>query len=111
MKRRKLLTIASLATTGMLLPIGFNSWVAKGTDSANKRKRLVVVFLRGGVDGLNILVPHQEADYYKVRPTIAVPYPDRKNGAIDLDGFFGLHPKLKGLLPLWKEKKTSFYSR
>ena len=108
MKRRKLLTIASLATTGMLLPIGFNSWVAKGTDSANKRKRLVVVFLRGGVDGLNILVPHQEADYYKVRPTIAVPYPDRKNGAIDLDGFFGLHPKLKGLLPLWKEKKLAF---
>ena len=108
MKRRKLLTIASLATTGMLLPVGFNSWVAQGTDSANNRKRLVVIFLRGGADGLNILVPHQEADYYKVRPTIAVPYPDRENGAIDLDGFFGLHPKLKGLLPLWKEKKLAF---
>ncbi len=108
MKRRKLLTIASLATTGMLLPIGFNSWVARGTDSANNRKRLVVVFLRGGVDGLNILVPHQETNYYKLRPTIAVPYPDRENGAIDLDGFFGLHPKLKELLPLWKEKKLAF---
>ena len=108
MKRRKLLTIASLATTGMLLPVGFNSWVAQGIDSANNRKRLVVIFLRGGADGLNILVPHQEADYYKVRPTIAVPYPDRENGAIDLDGFFGLHPKLKGLLPLWKEKKLAF---
>ena len=108
MKRRKLLTIASLATTGMLLPIGFNSWVARGIDSANNRRRLVVVFLRGGMDGLNVLVPHQEADYYKVRPTIAVPYPDRENGAIDLDGFFGLHPKLKALLPLWKEKKLAF---
>ena len=108
MKRRKLLTIASLATAGIVLPVGFNSWVAKGTSSANNRKRLVVVFLRGGVDGLNILVPHQEADYYKVRPTIAVPYPDRENGAIDLDGFFGLHPKLKGLLPLWNQKKLAF---
>ena len=108
MKRRKLLTIASLATTGMLLPVGLNSWVARGTGSANNRKRLVVVFLRGGVDGLNILVPHQEANYYKLRPTIAVPYPDRENGAIDLDGFFGLHPKLKELLPLWKEKKLAF---
>ena len=108
MKRRKLLTIASLATAGMLLPIGFNSWVARGIDSSNNRKRLVVIFLRGGVDGLNLLVPHQEADYYEVRPTIAVPYPGRENGAIDLDGFFGLHPKLKGLLPLWKEKKLAF---
>ena len=108
MKRRKLLTIASLATAGMLLPVGFNSWVARGTDSSNNRKRLVVIFLRGGMDGLNILVPHQEADYYKARPTIAVPYPDRENGAIDLDGFFGLHPKLKELLPLWKEKKLAF---
>lgn len=108
MKRRKLLTIASLATTGMLLPVGFNSWVARGIDSENKRKRLVVIFLRGGVDGLNLLIPHQEADYYKVRPTIAVPYPNEENGAIDLDGFFGLHPKLKELLPLWNQKKLAF---
>ena len=108
MKRRKLLTIGSLATAGILLPISRNSWVARGTDSPNNRKRLIVVFLRGGVDGLNILVPHQEADYYQVRPTIAIPYPDREDGAIDLDGFFGLHPKLEKLLPLWQDKKLAF---
>ena len=108
MKRRKLLTLASLAAGGLLLPVGHNSWVARGINSTSDRQRLVVVFLRGGIDGLNILVPHQEADYYKVRPTIAVPYPDRENGAIDLDGFFGLHPKLQDLMPLWRSKKLAF---
>jgi uncharacterized protein (DUF1501 family) len=108
MKRRKLLTAASLATAGMLLPIGCNSWVAQRANSASDRQRLVVIFLRGGVDGLNVVIPHQEADYYKARPTIAVPYPEGENSAIDLDGFFGLHPQLKDLMPLWQKKKLAF---
>lgn len=108
MKRRKFLTAASLATAGMLIPVGLNSWVAQGVARSTKRKRLVVVFLRGAVDGLNVIIPHQEAKYYQVRPTIAIPYPQENNGAIDLDGFFGLHPNLSDLIPLWKQGSLAF---
>jgi len=107
MKRRNFLTAASLAAGGMLLPIGCNSWVSQQANASN-RKRLVVIFLRGAVDGLNIVVPHQASEYYEARPTIAIPYPQEKNGVLDLDGFFGLHPTLKDLLPLWKKKQLAF---
>ena len=103
------MTAAGLATAGMLIPVGCNSWVAQKANSTSDRQRLVVVFLRGAVDGLNVVIPHQESDYYQVRPTIAVPYPQEKNGAIDLDGFFGLHPKLQDLMPLWRQKKLAFF--
>ena len=108
MKRRKLLTAASLATAGMLIPVGLNSWVAQGITRSTSSKRLVVVFLRGAIDGLNVIIPHQEADYYQTRPTIAIPYPQENNGAIDLDGFFGLHPQLSDLMSLWKQGSLAF---
>lgn len=107
MKRRNFLRAASLAAGGMLLPIGCNSWVAQQAHAIN-RKRLVVVFLRGAVDGLNIVVPHQSAEYYEARPTIAIPYPQQPNGTLDLDGFFGLHPQLKDLMPLWHRQQLAF---
>jgi uncharacterized protein (DUF1501 family) len=59
-------------------------------------KRLVVIFQRGAADGLNVVVPYREKNYYAMRPGIAIP----ENKVIDLDGFFGLHPSLapfKGL--------------
>ena len=108
MKRRKFLTAAGYASAGMLIPVGLNSCVARTDAQINRSKRLVVVFLRGAIDGLNIVVPHQETDYYQARPTIAVPYPQEPDGAIDLDGFFGLHPHLKDLMPLWKQKSLAF---
>ena len=108
MKRRKLLQTASLAAAGMLIPIGCNSWVAKGIAQPKNSKRLVVIFMRGAVDGLDVLVPHQEENYYTARPTIAIPYPGKKGGVIDLDGFFGLHPALANLAPLWKQKTLAF---
>ena len=109
MSRRKFLTAAGLVTAGILLPVGSHSWVArKAKADAKNNKRLVVVFLRGAVDGLNVVVPHQSAQYYQSRPTIAIPAPKTKNGALDLDGFFGLHPKLKDLMPLWKQKQLAF---
>ena len=107
MRRRKFLTAASLAMGSMLVPIGSNSWVAKQAH-ANNRKRLVVVFLRGAVDGLNVVVPHQATEYYEARPTIAVPYPKEKNGVLDLNGYFGLHPMLKDLMPLWNRQQLAF---
>lgn len=108
MKRRTILTAAGLAATGMILPVGFNSWVAQGNNQINRPKRLVIVFLRGGIDGLSAIVPHQETNYYQARPTIAIPYPQEKNGVLDLDGFFGLHPNLKALMPFWRQKSLAF---
>ena len=64
------------------------------------KKRLVVIFQRGAADGLNIVVPHGEAGYYAMRPTIAIPQKD----VIDLDGLFGLHPSLASFKPIWDAK-------
>src|SRR5258708_24323360 len=65
-----------------------------------KNKRLVVIFQRGTADGLNIVVPHAESSYYSMRPSINIP----RKTVLDLDGFFGLHPSMDSLLPLWNEK-------
>lgn len=110
MKRRTFLTRASLMSAGMLIPVGLNSCVAQTNAKAQTERpeRLVVIFLRGAIDGLNVVIPHQEANYYQFRPTVAIPYPQEKNGAIDLDGFFGLHPKLKDVMPLWESKSLAF---
>ncbi|MCC0177540.1 DUF1501 domain-containing protein [Waterburya agarophytonicola K14] len=108
MKRRNFLTALSYSTAGMLIPVGLNSCVAQTDAQTSRPKRLVVIFLRGAIDGLNVVVPHQDADYYRSRPTIALPYPHEKNGVLDLDGFFGLHPELQDLMPLWQQKSLAF---
>lgn len=69
---------------------------------------LVVVFLRGAADALNMLVPHGEEAYYRQRPTLSIRRPDDARArsdqrVIDLDGSFGLHPALAPLLPIWQE--------
>ena len=66
-------------------------------------KTLVVIFQRGGCDGLNTIVPHGEDEYYNLRRTIGIAPPNRSNSnsAIDLDGFFGLHPALSSFYPLF----------
>jgi len=81
------------------------------TRAANgRRKTLITIFQRGAVDGLNMIVPHGESEYYSLRPTLAIPRPGRGNSgeaAIDLDGFFGLHPTLAPLKNLWNEKRLA----
>ncbi len=72
-------------------------------------KKLVVLFQRGAADGLNIVVPFAEPNYYRIRPSIAIPQP-RQGGdtaALDLDGFFGLHPSLAPLLPLFQKQQLA----
>ena len=108
MRRRQFLTRAGFLGAGMLIPVGLNSCVAQTEARTSKPQRLIVIFLRGGIDGLNVVVPHQEADYYEARPTVAIPYPQEKNGVLDLDGFFGLHPSLEDLIPLWEKKNLAF---
>lgn len=69
----------------------------------NRRgKVLICLFQRGAADALNVVVPHGEAAYYRMRPSIAIARPGSSAGAIDLDGFFGLHPSLAPFHELWK---------
>lgn len=74
--------------------------LAQATTAQAQGKKLVVIFQRGAADGLNIVVPHREAAYYQMRPTIAI----QPNQVIDLDGFFGLHPAMQPLKPLWDQR-------
>lgn len=71
---------------------------------------LVCIFLRGGMDGLNAVIPHGDADYYRLRPTLAIPEPSAGNDqtGIDLDGFFGMHPSLRPLKDVWDDKGLAF---
>jgi uncharacterized protein (DUF1501 family) len=68
-------------------------------------KVLICLFQRGAADALNVVVPHGEKAYYRMRPTIAVPAPTlaNQNAAIDLDGFFGLHPSLAPFKSMWTQ--------
>jgi uncharacterized protein (DUF1501 family) len=75
-----------------------------------RRKTLIAIFQRGAVDGLNMVVPHGEKNYYALRPSIAVAQPGKGAGgesAIDLDGFFGLHPALAGFKRMWDAKRLA----
>jgi len=74
---------------------------------ATRRKVVIAIFQRGAVDGLNMIVPFGEGDYYAARPSIAVPRPNVNDGAVDLDGFFGLHPRLAPLKPLWDSRQLA----
>jgi uncharacterized protein (DUF1501 family) len=78
---------------------------AVASTSGSGKKQLVVLFQRGAADGLNIVVPFGEPNYYRMRPSIAIPQPKRGGGetAIDLDGFFGLHPSLAPLAPVFQK--------
>src|SRR5438874_7457441 len=79
------------------------SFMARTAVAASGRsKQLISTFQRGAVDGLSVVVPHGEPDYYRARPNIAIPRPNGGDAAaIDLDGFFGFNPKLQPLKPLW----------
>jgi uncharacterized protein (DUF1501 family) len=84
------------------------SWLARAAEATGgKKKILVAIFQRGAADGLNIVVPFADKNYYKLRPSIAVPVPGGQNGSIDLDGMFALHPQLKDLKPLWDKKQLA----
>ncbi|MBK7391922.1 MAG: DUF1501 domain-containing protein [Chloracidobacterium sp.] len=72
------------------------------TGGYGKKKVLVTIFQRGAVDGLNMLVPHGDSEYYNLRPTIAVAKPGKTDGAINLDGTFGLNPAMTAFEPFWK---------
>lgn len=111
--RRTFLRAAGLG----LAPLAWPAWMPRMSfappHTAPRGDVLVCIFLRGAADVLNMVVPHGEAEYYRLRPTLAVPRPDdaraRADGrAIDLDGFFGLHPALAALAAAWQDRQLAF---
>jgi uncharacterized protein (DUF1501 family) len=102
----------ALATFGLMHaePSFLRRALAQGLNPAagGRRKTLIAIFQRGAVDGLNVVVPYGEHAYYDLRPSIAVPKPDGgAETAINLDGFFGLHPSLAPFKPLWDSKRLA----
>jgi uncharacterized protein (DUF1501 family) len=108
MNRRKFLQQLGLVSGTTLVAIGTRNWASRGVASNSNTKRLIVVFLRGAVDGLNVVIPHWENSYYDLRSLTAIAPPNEPNGALDLDGHFGLHPALSPLIPLWKQGSLAF---
>src|SRR5947208_2402282 len=92
-----------------LVSVGFAPSFLARTAFAQGRsaraKQLIAIFQRGASDGLNVVVPFGETEYYKARPSIAIPQPGAdENAALDLDGFFGFNPRLQPLKPLWDRR-------
>jgi uncharacterized protein (DUF1501 family) len=100
--RRFLITTAGGAA---VLPLGGGAWAAVAEGGS---KRLVVILLRGAVDGLNVVIPYGDPAYYAARPTIAIGRPGSADGALPLDSHFGLHPALASVMPLWRDGALAF---
>jgi len=107
-RRAFLYTAATLSAAGVVL-FGTHAWAARTLAGDGNHKRLVVVFMRGAVDGLNVVVPYGDTQYYEQRPNIAIPRTGAGDTAvIDLDGHFGLHPALNSLFPQWRNGTLAF---
>ncbi len=106
-KRRDILKKSGVLALGML---AYPAWMPRialrSNDAPPAGDILVAIFMRGGADGLNILVPHGDRNYYSLRDTIAISQPKsaQPDSAIDLDGFFGLHPALRPLKELFDQR-------
>jgi uncharacterized protein (DUF1501 family) len=112
MNRRFFLKSGSiaLASVGMSLSApSFLERIALGNTPSGKRKTLIAIFQRGAVDGLNVVVPFGESNYYELRPSIAIAKPESGNAeaAINLDSFFGLHPSMSAFKSLWDSKRLA----
>jgi uncharacterized protein (DUF1501 family) len=93
-----------------LVSLGFApAFLARTVAASDARRRvLITIFQRGAVDGLNMIVPFGERAYYDARPTLAIARPGASaDGAVDLDGFFGLHPRLAPLEPLFRARQLA----
>ncbi len=107
MNRRKFLQKASLLSFSLLFP-GLQGWALSGGSKIPGSKKLLVIFLRGAVDGLNVVIPYADSRYFELRPSIAIAAPGVQGGALDLDGRFALNPALAPLLPAWKDRSMAF---
>src|SRR5436190_4450000 len=106
--RRVFLKNGAFAFVSLGFAPSFLARTAFAAGTAGRPKQLIAIFQRGAVDGLSVVVPFGEAEYYRARPSIAIPRPGSgENAAIDLDGFFGFNPRLQGLKPLWDARQLA----
>jgi uncharacterized protein (DUF1501 family) len=100
LRNSALAVVGTAAVPSFLTRAAFGAVEAGAVKAGAVNKRLVVIFQRGAADGLNIVVPHAEPQYYAMRPSINIP----RKAVLDLDGFFGLHPSLAAFQPLWQQR-------
>ena len=106
--RRVFLKNGAFAFVSLGFAPGFLARTAFAADKPARARRLIAIFQRGAVDGLNMIVPFGDPEYYRARPSIAIAKPgDAGGGAIDLDGFFGLNPRLQPLKPWWDARQLA----
>ena len=112
MDRRDFIKLSALVFVSSLLPLGFSGWAAGLATEAQldtkSRKRFIVLFQRGAVDGLNLVIPFNESLYYDARPSIAIPNPGATLGSLEIDSTFALHPALQSMISLWKRKTLAY---
>ena len=101
MSRRGFMKDGALALVGTSAIPSFltRSVMAEAKTAAANKKKLVVIFQRGAADGLNVVVPYREKNYYAMRPSIAI----KQTEVLDLDGFFGLHPSMASFKPMYEQ--------
>ena len=106
--RRVFLKHGAFAFVSLGFAPSFLARTAFAAGASRRPKQLIAIFQRGAVDGLSVVVPFGETDYYRARPSIAIGRPGSAGtSAIDLDGFFGLHPRLQPLKPLWDARELA----
>jgi uncharacterized protein (DUF1501 family) len=106
--RRVFLKSGAFAFVSLGFAPSFLARTAFAAGASARRKMLVAVFQRGAVDGLNVVVPFDETEYYRARPSIGIRRPGSSDiGAVDLNGFFGFHPRLRPLKPLWDTRRLA----
>lgn len=108
LSRRHLLRALGFSGAGFVLAPRFLGRALAASPRGSARRVLVTVFLRGGVDGLSLVPPVEDAAYHRARPTLALKSPGRgAAAALKLDDRFGMHPGLQPLLPLWSEGRLA----
>jgi uncharacterized protein (DUF1501 family) len=106
--RRVFLKHGAFAFVSLGFAPSFLARTAFAAGSSRRPKQLIAIFQRGAADGLNVVVPFGESEYYRARPSIAIARPGAAdNPAIDLDGFFGFNPRLQPLKPLWDARQLA----
>src|SRR3981189_1169593 len=101
--RRVFLKSGAFAFVSLGFAPSFLARTAFAAGTSGRPKQLLAIFQRGASDGLNVVVPFGETEYYRARPSIAIPRPGsgENNAAIDLDGFFGFNPRMQPLKAFW----------
>src|ERR1700687_6392923 len=106
--RRVFLKSGGFALVSLGFAPSFLARTAFAAGGSGRAKQLIAIFQRGAVDGLSVIVPFGEADYYRSRPSIAIPRPNSgENAALDLDGFFGFNAPLQAFEPLLGRRPPS----